>query len=208
MVFNRALLPRAVRIAKIGVEPQRFVGCELTSIVECDRGQGLLWHRFEEPPGGRGRGEAFLSGLLGRQNEARFLFGEDERVAAAAAEDHQVAFPIAEGQCALDLGWPFVDRYPVWDYGLALAEAGPSSASRLRLGKIIVQLLLAALRTVNEAVDGLGADYGRRVEPPGPASVPSQGDCESAPRTGSGARSGCGGVCACAAAPGARPVTG
>jgi hypothetical protein len=70
MVFNRALLPRALRIAKIGVEPQRFVGCELTSIVECDRGQGLLWHRFEEPPDGRGRGEAFLSGLLGRQNEA------------------------------------------------------------------------------------------------------------------------------------------
>jgi len=126
------------------------VGCELTSIVECDRGQGLLWHRFEEPPDGRGRGEAFLSGLLGRQNEARFLFGEDERVAAAAAEDHQVAFPIAEGQCAFDLGWPFVDRYPVWDHGLALAEAGPSSASGLRLGKIIVQLLLAALRTVNE----------------------------------------------------------
>jgi hypothetical protein len=136
MVFNRALLPRAVRIAKIGVEPQRSWATNSPPLSNVIEAKGLLWHRFEEPPDGRGRGEAFLSGLLGRQNEARFLFGEDERVAAAAAEDHQVAFPIAEGQCAFDLGWPFVDRYPVWDHGLALAEAGPSSASRLRLAKM------------------------------------------------------------------------
>src|SRR3954451_1547616 len=100
--------------------------------------------------------------VLVRQQEGEPAGALDERghvrLAGLLAEDQQVALPVAEGLAVVDL------RRPVLDPALArdrratgpAAVAAPTSPARLR--QVAVEALLAALRGVDVAVDGLVAD--------------------------------------------------
>src|SRR3954464_2984885 len=163
-VLDATLLPGGVRVAEVGlhreVAVEGGVAGELAAAVEGDGPAGLLG-QLPEGVGDAGDDRRRALVLVRQQDgEAALPLHQrgHVRLAVLLAEDQQVALPAPEGLPVADL------RRPVLDPALArdrratgpAAVAAPTSAARLR--QLAGEALLAALRGVDVAVDGLVAD--------------------------------------------------
>src|SRR3954453_16358265 len=163
-VLDPTFLPGAVRVAEVpghrqlAGEPR--IGGELGPPVEGDGPAGVLRQAPERAgDAGDDRRRALV---LVRQQEGEAALPLHQRghvrPAVLLTEDQQVALPVPEGLPVADLGRPVLDPALARDRRATgpAAVAAPTSAARLR--QLAGEALLAALRGVDVAVDGLVAD--------------------------------------------------
>src|SRR4051794_2664297 len=163
-VLDAPFLPGGVRVAKVAghveLAGQLGVGGELGPAVEGDRPAGVLG---QTPEGVGDAGDHRRRALvLVRQQEGETALPLDQgghvRLAVLLAEDQQVGLPGPERLAPRDLGRPILDPALARDRGGARPAAVAAPAPPPGLGQVAVQAVLAALRAVDVAVDGLVAD--------------------------------------------------
>src|SRR4051812_4455623 len=138
------------------------IGGELAAAVEGDRAAGVPGQRPERLADARDHRRRAL--VLVRQQEGEAAGALDERghvrLAGLLAEDQQVALPVAEGLARPNLRRPVLAPALARDRGGARLAAVAAAAPPPGLRQVAVEAVLAALRPVDVAVDGLVADRG------------------------------------------------
>ena len=167
-IFDAAFLPRAVRVAEVGLDAaimQPVMEKELGSIIH---GEGL-------PPMGRHviepalqlfcHGIGMFSGLLGKQNEARRPLDIHEDRRSLLAGMQQVSFPMAQLLPLFNCGITLVDRHAMFDVPHGMVWASAPSALALGARQVVPPGIIvgAADLCVDKAVNRFVADAHRRL---------------------------------------------
>ena len=152
-----------MRVAEPGFDAdlirQFLVFRELGAIIKRDRLSGLGWQLAEAGDDGAG---GFIGGfgvLLVAHDEAGFALDKGEEIAfAKVAEQHQIAFPVAELHAGIGGFGPFVDRRASCNRLSPLLEIAPP-ASGFGEGQVTIKPLIADFGPVDIAIDCLGAEF-------------------------------------------------